>query len=240
MSATTGTDRTPSAAPGAAPIVLFDLDGTVLTYDGSPPGPGRLALSVAMKEMFGCDGATDGLRMAGGTDRALARSMLAKAGIAADDAAIARLLGCYLLRLADILRTRRYSPIGDVARTVDVLRARGAIVGLATGNVRDGAKLKLVSAGLASTFDLDFGGYGSDAELRADIVRTAAARCARTGAPSLVVIGDTEHDVRAAREVGARVVGVATDDRARSELVAAGADAIVTECGADLVAAVFA
>ena len=254
MSATTGIDRKPPTALESARVVLFDLDGTVLTYEGSPPGPGRLALARAMKEVFACEGATDGLRMAGGTDRALARSMLVKAGLAADDGtspaspgrgldledAIARILACYLLHLGEILRTRRYSPIGDVARTVMELRARGAVVGLATGNVRDGAKLKLASAGLGSTFDLDLGGFGGDAELRADIVRIAATRCARASAATLVVVGDTEHDVRAARAVGARIVGVAMNDRARAELAAAGADAIVTECGDELVAAVLA
>ena len=54
----------------------------------------------------------------------------------------------------------------------------------------------------------------------------------------VVVVGDTEHDVRAARAVGARVVGVAVSEGARAELLAAGADAIVRTCGDELVNAV--
>ncbi len=53
-----------------------------------------------------------------------------------------------------------------------------------------------------------------------------------------MVVGDTEHDVRAARAIGARVVGVATDVAARDELRDAGADAIVGKCDEQLVAAV--
>ena len=154
--------------------------------------------------------------------------------------AIARVIGAYLVHLADVLRTRHYRPIGEVVPTVAALRARGATVGLATGNVREGAQLKLASAGVAGAFDLAYGGFGSDAEMRADIVRMAAARCHCADGAALVVVGDTEHDVHAARAVGARVVGVATDQRARAELEAAGADAIVSGCGADLVAAVLA
>jgi phosphoglycolate phosphatase len=227
------------AAPERAPIVLFDLDGTVLTFEGPPPGPGRVALTRAMRDLHAVDRATDGLRLAGGTDRSLARSMLLRAGLGDDDAAITLLLSTYVRHLEAIVRTRKYRPVGEVARVVDELRAHGAVVGIATGNTREGAKLKLGSAGLQRSFDLALGGFGCDAELRADIVRIAAERCLTgEGGSAIVVVGDTEHDVRAGRALGARVVGVATDASARAELEAAGADAIVTTCDEGLVTAV--
>jgi phosphoglycolate phosphatase len=236
------TTKSEAAAVAAARVVLFDLDGTVLTFDGPSPGPGRAALAAAMRDLHGLERATDGFRMAGGTDQALARGMLLRAGLADDREAIARVLAAYVVRLEDILRTRRYRPIGDVAGVVSALRARGTIVGVATGNVREGAALKLGSAGLHATFDLARGGFGGDAELRADIVRIAASRCVDRGAVAseVVVIGDTEHDVRAARAIGARVVGVAATEGSRAELEAAGADAIVEACDDALVAAVLA
>jgi phosphoglycolate phosphatase len=224
-----------------APVVLFDLDGTVLTFEGAAPGPGRTALERAMHELFGFKRATEGLRVAGGTDRALARAMLLRAGRKDDDDAIARVLSCYVDHLARILRVRRYRPIGAIARVVEELRGHGAVVGLATGNVRDGARLKLTSAGLGPTFDMKLGAFGCDAEPRAEIVRLAAERCrARATAAAVVVVGDTEHDVHAARTVGARVIGVATDVESRAELEAAGADAVVDSCGDDLLRAVLA
>lgn len=221
-------------------IVLFDLDGTVLTFQGPPPGPGRTSLELAMLELYAVERATDGIRVAGGTDRALARAMLQRARARDDEAAIARVLATYVMHLENVLRTRRYEPIGDVAGTVERLHARGAIVGVATGNTRDGARLKLASAGLGATFDMARGAYGCDAEARDEIVRLAALRCgAGDDAAGVVVVGDTERDVRAGRAIGARVVGLASGDAARHELREAGADAIVETCGDALVAAVF-
>jgi phosphoglycolate phosphatase-like HAD superfamily hydrolase len=221
-------------------VVLFDLDGTVLTFEGPPPGPGRTALERAMVELYALERATEGIRVAGGTDRALARAMLVRAGLRDDDGAIARVLGAYVEHLAAVLNTRRYRPIGQVAHAVEMLRARGVTVGAATGNLREGARLKLASAGLSASFDLTYGAYADDAEPRADIVRLAAARCGATEATRVVVVGDTERDVLAGRALGARVVGVAISEATRHELSEAGADAIVHECGAELVDAILA
>jgi phosphoglycolate phosphatase len=221
-------------------IVLFDIDGTVLTFDGPPPGPGRTALERAMLELYGVERATEGMRVAGGTDLGLARALLTRAGVEANDAAMARLLSVYLAQLRSVLETRCYHAIGDVAACVAALRARGAVVGLATGNLREGAHHKLASAGIDAVFDLDLGSYGSDAEVRADIVRTAAVRCGAAEGDAVVVVGDTDLDVRAGRAVGARVVGVAVSESARVELARAGADVIVDTCGDALVEAALA
>jgi phosphoglycolate phosphatase len=223
------------------PIVLFDIDGTVLTFDGSPPGPGRTALEGAMRELYAFERATEGLRVAGGTDRALARALLRRASVEANDTAIELVIASYLRHLEAVLEARAYRPVGDVAGAVRELREGGAVIGLGTGNVRAGAQLKLASAGLSATFHLEHGGFGCDAEPRADILRKAIERCANPARPvaPVVVVGDTEHDVRAGHAVGARVVGVAKDDEAREELRNAGADAIVDTCGDALVREVF-
>jgi phosphoglycolate phosphatase len=153
--------------------------------------------------------------------------------------AIDRVLSSYVVHLEAILRTRRYRPIGEVRRAVQALRAHAAVVGVATGNLRAGARLKLASAGLESAFELERGAFGCDAEPRAEIVRLAAERCGagHAGRVVVVVVGDTEHDVFAGRAIGARVVGVAKDESSRAELRAAGADAIVDACGDELVRA---
>jgi phosphoglycolate phosphatase len=221
-------------------LVLFDIDGTVLTFQGPSPGPGRTALNRAMLELHGVERATEHVRVAGGTDPALARALLGRAGIPASDAAIDALLDSYLTHLQAVLETRRYFPIGDVPGVVAALRDRGAKVGLATGNMRRGAQIKLTSAGLLAAFSLDHGGFGSDAELRGDIVRQAIVRCAPDGDAEVVVVGDTQYDVAAGRAVGARVVGVAASEEARLELLAAGADAIVDTCGDALLREVLA
>jgi phosphoglycolate phosphatase len=225
--------------PSLSRLVLFDIDGTLLTFHGSSPGPGRTALNRAMLELHGVERATEQVRVAGRTDLGLARELLSRASLPSDDAAMSTLLESYLVHLRAVLETRSYHAIGDVRGMVAALRERSVMVGLATGNMRRGAEIKLSSAGLASTFSLEHGGFGSDAEARADIVRHAIARCA-PGAATVVVVGDTKHDVAAGRAVNARVVGVAATAEARDELTAAGADAIVEACGDALLREVLA
>src|SRR5262249_56415312 len=105
-----------------------------------------------------------------------------------------------------------------VGRGVGALRGtlatrRGAAGGLGTGNPREGARRKLERAGLDGHFR--FGGFGSDHEDRAELLRIGAGRGATwlgypPGACRTIVIGDTPHDVAAARAIGADSLGVAT------------------------------
>jgi phosphoglycolate phosphatase-like HAD superfamily hydrolase len=85
--------------------------------------------------------------------------------------------------------------------------------GLGTGNIVEGARLKLEHVGLYHHFD--FGGFGSDHELRVELIRLAAERGAqqlgrKRDACRVVVIGDTPKDVDAARAIGAESLGVGT------------------------------
>jgi phosphoglycolate phosphatase-like HAD superfamily hydrolase len=108
-------------------------------------------------------------------------------------------------------------------------------MGLGTGNLRDGAQLKLARAGIDHHFA--FGGFGCDHEDRPTLVRIGAERgAARLGvtlaACRVVVIGDTPHDVAAARALGAESLAVGTGGVAATELVAAGATRVVPDLAA--------
>jgi phosphoglycolate phosphatase-like HAD superfamily hydrolase len=143
----------------------------------------------------------------------------------------------YLLHLEDELaRTRdRYCVLPGVSEVLE--RARGSrrhAVGLATGNVEAGARLKLTPGGLWERFE--FGGYGSDASARAELVRCGIARGQAYAERSLgrrfevsevVVIGDTERDVEAARAVGARAIGVLAGCGDREALIESRPDLLV-------------
>jgi len=109
---------------------------------------------------------------------------------------------------------------GDVAKVLagieaalDASAAAGAAVGLGTGNLRDGARLKLSRVGLHERFA--FGGFGCDDEARPALLRVGAERGAQAlgaplGACRVVVIGDTPRDVAAAQAIGAECIAVAT------------------------------
>src|SRR5205814_5132830 len=110
---------------------------------------------------------------------------------------------------------RPYRPLPGVAALLGQLRDK-AVLGLCTGNVARGAELKLSSAGLWSFFR--FGGYGSDAEPRAEIVRTAFRRAQELGASEAIVIGDTPRDILAAHDAGLPPCRLATGRRANHDL----------------------
>ena len=170
----------------------------------------------------------DDVRFHGMTDRAIIRGGLERAGLPADDATIDAICATYLDALAaEMPGSKGFVVHPGVRELLDALAARDDVaVGLGTGNLREGARIKLEHAGIHHHFV--FGGYGCDHELRPEIIRVAAERgAAHLGRPldacRVVVIGDTPRDVEAARAIGADVLAVETGGIPASTLHAAGA-----------------
>lgn len=105
--------------------------------------------------------------------------------------------------------------------------------GIVTGNMRRTALLKLRLCGFDGLPDPALGAYGDDHLDRAHMVRDAIAAARSQGiavSPARsVVVGDTVHDVRGALDAGARCVGVATGRVSASDLLAAGAHAVLPD-----------
>lgn len=207
----------------SATILLFDIDGTLI--DGR--GAGRRAMEAAMAAVCGHDGGLPGLRFAGMTDRAIARAGLRAASRPDDDDDLQAVLDQYLARLPAELSATPPTTHPGVDALLGVLEGRAQLaVGLGTGNLEPGARLKLSPGRLWPRFA--FGGYGSDAEDRAELlaagIRRGAARLGEDpSACRVVVIGDTPKDVAAARAVGAQCLAVATSFFSVAELLAQGA-----------------
>jgi phosphoglycolate phosphatase-like HAD superfamily hydrolase len=88
--------------------------------------------------------------------------------------------------------------------------------------------------GLEGVTDFEVGGYGSDDEVRANLVAIAQARAAAKYGETFdkantVLVGDTPRNVRAGRDGGARVVAVATGADCVESLCAAGADVVLPD-----------
>jgi phosphoglycolate phosphatase len=214
--------------------LLFDLDGT-LTRGG---GTGSRALGKALHARPQAVAELRKMRLDGMTDRAIARIVLAAEGDSSfpieermrgvAESEIDATLARYLEALAVECAKSAYQPQPGVPALLGRLRARAdVLLGLCTGNLQRGAQLKLESAGLWG--DFRFGGYGSDAEPRPDIVRAAWARAQALGATSAIVIGDTPRDVLAAHEAGLRACGVATGRFTVQELLAHGAEMVLPD-----------
>ncbi len=206
-------------------VLLFDIDGTLVTTGGV----GRLALERAFEIHHGRADAC-AFRLDGMTDRAIVRTALRALGAADSDAAIDAVLAVYLEVLADAVARaddQSYRLHAGMLAALDASRKEERIaVGLGTGNVREGARLKLERVGVFDRFA--FGGFGSDHEDRTELIRCGALRgAARLGVPleacRVVVIGDTPKDVAAAKGIGAESIGVGTGHFSPDDLIACGA-----------------
>jgi phosphoglycolate phosphatase-like HAD superfamily hydrolase len=202
-------------------LILFDIDGTLITARGA----GRRALRRALLEVFGTTGGLDGYDMSGKTDPRILFEILECAGLGRDAVrprfdefyeAYARSL------VEEIGDGRDVVMMPGVAELVKRLDAeRDVALGLLTGNIEQGARIKLGPTGLLPYFAL--GAFGSDDPDRRCLPSLAARRAhALLGYPfrprEVLVIGDTPHDVDCARAFGAIAVAVATGRFSRAQL----------------------
>jgi phosphoglycolate phosphatase len=206
----------------AVRLALFDIDGTLLWSDGA----GRRAFGAALAEVFG-DLDPGDFRFDGKTDRQIGRELLRMAGHADEriDAGMAALLARYLDGLhAELARGgRRPRLLPGVRKLLDALEARDdVIIGLLTGNIVQGALLKLRAVGLDPA-RFRVGAFGSDHEHRPELPAVAQRRAReRLGleipARRVIVIGDTPADIECAHAAGARAIAVATGRYSVEEL----------------------
>jgi phosphoglycolate phosphatase len=173
--------------------------------------------------------------------RRLAGASAEERRAAVRDDEIERLIAAYLDQLGQLCEPGRYLPLPGIAELIPLLdrtapvdhplRERGAhervLLGLCTGNVAEGARIKLTSAGLWGHFP--FGGFGSDHESRPRLVEVAWQRARALGATEAVVIDDAALGVKAARDAGLPSIGVATGRTSERELLEAGATLAVRD-----------
>lgn len=209
-------------------LVLFDIDGTLLSTDGVAGG----AFEAALIEVFGTAGPIDAISFAGKTDPQIAHELMAGAGLprAEVESRLPEVWAAYLERLGPALAatpTRVYpgveSCLGRIEAQPDEL-----VMGLLTGNIEGGARHKLDAAGIG--FDrFRVGVFGSDAEDRMELPAIAARRAeellsARYRGAEVVIVGDTPADIACGAAFGARTVALATGTYSFDELQACDPD----------------
>jgi phosphoglycolate phosphatase len=213
-----------------ARLVLFDVDGTLLTARGA----GRRALRVALEAVYGTAGAVDAYDLGGQTDLRIVLDLMTAAGLSAERVreALDDCFERYARALAEELeRAGGAVALPGVSELVSRLAADERVVlGLVTGNIEEGARLKLAGPGLGPYFRT--GAFGSDHADRRQLPSLAARRVhallGHAFAPGdVVVVGDTPRDVECGRAFGAQTVAVATGRHPRAALLAAGADVVL-------------
>ena len=212
-------------------LVLFDIDGTLVWG-----GPAKKAFTLAVERVYGTIGPVHLVSFAGRTDPQIARDLLRGAGL--DDARIdERLPRLWTLYPRELERRLPAKPVTALPGVRELLAAlddrEDVAMGLVTGNIREGARLKLDSAGLAAAA-FPAGGFGCDRECRNHLPAVAVGRAERVWGvrfppASVVVVGDTPLDVECGRHFGARTFAVATGHFSAVELEATGADHVAPD-----------
>ncbi len=215
-------------------LILFDIDGTLLSAQAAP----RRAFTRAMTDVYGTAGPIDGHPFDGKTDPQIARELLLLAGRTDDDvdAGLPALWDTYIRGLDEELatpghETHVYPGVRDLLEELD-RRGDEHVLGLLTGNIREGAVRKLASARIASDFVV--GAFGSDCERRDGLPEVAVARARElTGIHfrerDIVVIGDTPADVTCGHSLAVRTVAVATGRYDTDTLRDVGAQFVFTD-----------
>jgi phosphoglycolate phosphatase-like HAD superfamily hydrolase len=213
-------------------LLLFDIDQTLINTGGA----GLRALDRACQKLFSLENAMTGISPHGKTDPAIAREILRiRLGTdAAIPGQIETILEAYLFFLKDEVRlspTYRVLP-GILSILDEMVGRKDVVLGLATGNIELGARVKLERGGLNRYFT--FGGFGSDSEDRTELVRKAAEKAAYENGGSIqpfdtFVIGDTPLDIDAGKRAGFKTVGVGTGSYPVDQLLASGATIAVAD-----------
>jgi phosphoglycolate phosphatase len=201
-------------------LILFDIDGTLITSGGA----GEHALRLALKERFGQEDDFSTIEIAGRTDSGIARQILQRYGLEQSPENITAFLDSYLQLLERELPQRNGRLLPGLLDLLKKLKAMPHVsLGLLTGNVARGAELKLMHYGVWEFFE--FGAYGDDHHDRNELGAFACARAHEKHGVSfkcddIFVIGDTPHDIACGKAFGAKTVAVATGNFNREQLAA--------------------
>ena len=188
---------------------LFDLDGTLLSSEDAVH---YFAFCDALTTLAGRPLNLDGVVAHGNTDVGILRDALQIVGVPEaewrphrEEACAA--MGRFVVQRRQELRVRLLPGVVDL---LEHLQRRGAVLGVATGNLKCIGELKLEAAGIRQFFTS--GSYSDADEYRVQVFRRAldAVRAVVGENASVCVFGDTPEDVRSARAIGTEIVAVAT------------------------------
>ncbi|MDM4720150.1 haloacid dehalogenase-like hydrolase [Micromonospora sp. WMMA1363] len=210
-------------------LVLWDIDSTLIDNGGVSKEAYALTFTRLTGRPLRHPVVTDGK-----ADPAILHSMLRQHGIEATPELVeqaVRMMSVVFESLASRMRERGHAEPGARAAIAALARQGDVVQSVLAGNTWHNAQVKISAFGLTGDLDYEVGASGSDAEVRADLVRVArtkaTAKCGTTFPPaSTVLIGNTPRDIEAGRFSGASVVGVASGEYRVESLAATGADPV--------------
>ena len=213
-------------------VLLFDIDGTLL----DPAGEGGICLRRALEDVYGISGPVESYDMAGKTDWRIVTDLMEMAGLDAETIESSRpaVFAAYARHIEAAAPTFNMRLLPGVPDLLDKLAGDpGFTLGLVTGNVREAVPFKLRSVGLDPGL-FSFGAFGSEHIDRNRLPAMALYRLEQhLGFPvepeTVLVIGDTPHDIACARYAGVQVLCVATGSYSRQSLASHNPDYLLDD-----------
>src|SRR6184192_3512014 len=210
-------------------LLLFDIDGTLVNTAGA----GVESLKRTLHNRFGAKDDLHDIEIAGKTDRAIIRDILRKYQVDPKEENIASFAQEYIHGLPLSLSRSRGRVLPGIQLLLERLKTRPHIVlALLTGNLQQGARLKLQYYGLWDFFE--FGAFADDHHDRNQLGAFARARAKEKhgrefSAEEIDVIGDTPRDIACGKALGARTIAVATGSWNREKLAEHDPDILIDD-----------
>lgn len=208
-------------------LVLFDIDKTLIKSTKAH----FEAFRVAFKKVYGVNAEVDTVNYDGMTDQQIIIKVLKNKGLNEADI-MPRLQECMTAMsnfFNQAVTKEEIVLLGGVRELLKELDKQDLIMGLVTGNLEQIARGKLRKAGIEGYFKV--GGFGSDHVDRAQLIRIAVGEASQNfnfqNENTVFVFGDTPKDIRAAKEGGAKAIGVTTGIHNKEQLMEAGADIVL-------------
>jgi len=210
-------------------FILFDIDGTLLDSGGA----GIRSLSIAFEEIFSVKDAFRSISMAGKTDLQILREGFVRHNIDCSNGYAPEFFRIYTKHLRENMGNSSGHIKPGIREALRELQAqKGCVLGLLTGNIEAGARIKLDCFGLNPYFSV--GAFGNDDEDRDRLLPVAVdklfrQKSMRVSFSDCVVIGDTPRDVSCSKPYGAFSLAVATGPYSAGALIEAGADVVLKD-----------
>lgn len=188
---------------------LFDIDGTILR------DPDRIhmnSFASSIECVTGFAVTLDGIPVHGSTDTAILAEACRRAGIPAEvlEPQVEAILEAMRQTVSARRGEMRLRLMPGVEAALGHLARKGALLGVATGNLETIGWIKIEEAGLREWFR--FGGFSDEYPIRAELVGSAARKARELAGKDarICVVGDTPRDIEAARANDLAVIAVAT------------------------------
>jgi len=211
-------------------LILFDIDGTIIDSGGA----GTRSLNLAFKELFSIDNAFKGIAMAGKTDIQIVKEGIARYNLPLENGILSEVINSYLKNLVREMNNDKRHIKPGIKEALEMLISKNSDyqIGLLTGNIEQGARIKLDPFGLNQYFPS--GAFGSDDEDRNKLLPIAIERFGnisgkRINFKDCIIVGDTPRDVYCAKPYGAYCIAVATGQYSFNSLIKAGADLVMKD-----------